>query len=441
MSMQKSVVKNRFGGFYKLQLPRENNAQLTLKAETFWNKESTQQFINNLIVPNGYWREIVKDYSTIPSSSSLTSHKIEQKVADLMIQAQLKFYPVDIPDIVEHPPEKRVLKSSDDILYRFTSISSLLLNDTSETKKFKNADEASAFISQLNPSSEQLTTIANELNISIPTTAALNPNETINAIVNELASGNIVIIADKTSTVPESKKEVENKSDVGNRDAGLGTKSDDKDKGKVKNTPPCELDWVSIKCKHGRDTGITNKTTVTPNIDVIATESKSAGFDLITAELHASELCTSHKGNPFSIVEQHKLNSKSDTKIELPVSCGTWNVSNMFSRIWLPCVKSKTYTISVNKTCKTNDVKVKKININVYPDMIWNWKTKINFGKLEFAPGKSKVKYSELDISGNAVLNYDGKKHDAMEKYNEYIKKPLDGFKKICDTISTVLEK
>ena len=40
MSIQKSVVKNRFGGFYKLQLPRENSAQLTLKAETFWNEES-----------------------------------------------------------------------------------------------------------------------------------------------------------------------------------------------------------------------------------------------------------------------------------------------------------------------------------------------------------------------------------------------------------------
>lgn len=435
--MQNLVVKHSSGESYKVLLPRETIPQLNLTPESFWNEGTARQFISNLIVSNDYWRDIVNQCNS--SMSCLAPDDIEKQVSSLMMHDKIKFYPVKIMDVVDNPPEKRALKLNN-VLYRFEPSSSLLFNNVSETKKFKNIDEANEFLSEISNNEEKLTIIAHELSIQLPATASVNKSEIADAISQELVSGSIVIIVDKTSSVPSSNQKILDNIDGNNKLAGLGTRSEDDDKEKEEEIPPCQLDWVSIKCKHGRDTGITNKTTVIPNIDVIATESTSSGFDLITAEIHASELCASHKGTPFSISKQHKLKSKTATKIELPVSCDTWNVSNMFSRIWLPCVKPKTYKVSVSKTCKTKDIKIKKISVNVYPDMKWHWETKINFGKLEFVPGKSKVKYSDFDISGNAVLNYDGKEHDAMKKYNEYIKKPLDGFKKICDTISKVLE-
>ncbi len=222
MSIQKSVVKNRFGEFFKVQLPRENNAQLTLKPESFWNEESTRQFINNLTVPNGYWREIINECNALPCPSSLTTNEIEKKVSALMIQGQLKLYPVEIPDIVEHPPEKLVIKSSDNILYRFAHVSTLLLNNNSETKTFKNKDDAKKFLTEISSDNKQLTTIANELYIKLPVTAVVNHNETAEEVSQALASGDIVVIVDKTSTVPSTPKEVLNKSDIGNKKADLG---------------------------------------------------------------------------------------------------------------------------------------------------------------------------------------------------------------------------
>lgn len=233
--MQNLVVKNRFGELYKVQLPREINAQLTLKSETFWDQESTQQFIRNLTVPNGYWREIISEYSTLPIPSSLTTIEIEQQVNTLMMRGQLKFYPVDIPDIVEHPPEKRVIKSTDNITYQFAPVSTLLLNKTSEIKSFKNTGEAKEFLSNLNANDEQLTNIANELDINLPATASVNQGETIEAMSQEIAAGNIVIIVDKTSSAPPTKKEALNKSDVGNRATSLGD-GDSKNDASVKKT-------------------------------------------------------------------------------------------------------------------------------------------------------------------------------------------------------------
>ena len=266
MGIQNSVVKNRFGDFYKVELPRDNNAQLTLKAASFWNEESTQQFINNLMVPNGYWREIVSEYSTLPSPSSLTTNKIEQRVSALLMQGQLKLYPVDILDIVEHPPEKRIIKSSDDALYCFAHISTLLISNTSETKLFKNVDEAKEFLSNLNATEEQFTTIANELDIKLPATASINQGETIEAVSQELATGNIVIIVDRTSSTPPTKKEVLNKSDVVSRATALGAGAN-KNKSQNKNICSCSVVNLKATCSHGRSTEKDNilQIVATPN--------------------------------------------------------------------------------------------------------------------------------------------------------------------------------
>ncbi len=204
--------------------------------------------------------------------------------------------------------------------------------------------------------------------------------------------------------------------------------------------PTCTLEKVIVKCRHGSSVEISKETRSVPSLNVIATETNKTGLDLISAEIQASELCATHKNSSFSISKEHEITSKTASKIEFKVNCDPWNRSNLFERIWLPSVKPKTYGLAIKATCEAPDIQVKRVNINVYPDMKWHWSTEIDFGKLEFIPGKAKVKYSDLVIDGNVDLTYDGKKYDAKEKYQEYITKPLDGFKKICDSIAKVLE-
>lgn len=433
--MQNLVVKHSSGESYKVLLPRETIPQLNLTPESFWNEGTARQFINNLIVSNNYWRDIVNQCSS--SISCLAPDDIEKQVSSLMMHDKIKFYPVKIMDIVDHPPEKRALKLNN-VLYRFEPSSSLLFNNVSETKKFNNIDEANEFLSEISSNEEKLTVIAHELSIQLPATASVNKSEIADAISQELVSGSIVIIVDKTSSVPSDNNETNTENGANNKEAGLGTRTEEAITEEEK--PPCQLEWVSVDCSHGRTAGITSKTEITPNLDVISTETSESGFDLITAEIHASELCSSHKNNIFGISQPHKFKSKEEKKVQFKVSCNKWDLSNMFERIWLPRVEPKTYNISIKETCEAPDISVKDINVNVYPDIKWHWRTTIDFGKLEFEPGKSKVKYSDFDIDGNVELTYDGKKHDAKEKYKTYIQDPLDGFKKICDTISTVLE-
>lgn len=442
MSIQKSVVKNRFGEFYKLQLPRESNAQLTLKSEAFWNEESTQQFINNLTVPNGYWREIINEYNTMPSSSELTNNEIEEKVAGLMMQGQLKLYPVDIPDIVEHPPEKRVLKGSDDILYRFTSISSLLLNDASETKRFKNTDEASAFISQLNPSNEQLTTIASELKINIPTTAALNPSETINAIVEELISGNIVIIVDKTSSAPSTKKEALSNSDVGNREAGLGTDGNSINESKKDNNNKiCELTSFTVKCKHDRSLEMKKGMAAILEFDVIASEKYKKDFEKITATAKITDVCGDHINNTSSIQPSPKSVVKSASSNIYTLTCEPY--TNPIQNIWLPSVEPVSYTISPSADKKYEP---SNVVVNVYPKIKWHGEMAYSFGEKESKRAENKNSALEnthtnkpSKFSGKLELTYDGKKEDIGSEYKDSIDEVLNKLDWVRDKVDKVL--
>jgi hypothetical protein len=228
MSLQHSVFKNRAGKYYKVILPREHQVQLSLKSEYFWSEQSAQQFISNLTVPNGYWRDILHQYSTLPCPSSLSCYEIEKQIASLTLQNEISFYTVDIPDASERPPENRVIKSSSDILYRFVATSTLLLNKDANNETFKNKEEVKALISGLNPDEKKLATIASDLKITIPNTASVNKNEITDSIAEAIISGEVVIIADKISSPPPDTSKVEEvKSTVGNRRADTITPAED----------------------------------------------------------------------------------------------------------------------------------------------------------------------------------------------------------------------
>ena len=440
MGVQNSVVKNRFGEYYKVQLPRENNAQLTLKSEFFWNKESTQQFINNLTVPNGYWREIIKEYSTLPSPSSLTTNEIEQQVSTLMMQGRLKLYPVDIPDIAEHPPENRVIKSSDDVIYRFAHISTLLLNNTSETKSFKNADDAKEFLTELDATDEQLTTIASELNIKLPATAAVNQGETLEAVSQELVTGNIVIIADKTSSAPPSKKEALDKSNVGNRAAGLGagsaaaseTKAEDKEK-------ICELTTFKVKCNHGRSIEMKKGMAGMLELDVIASETYEKDFEKITASVKISDICGEHINNTSSIQPTPVSTVKTASSNIYTLSCKPY--TNPIQNIWLPSIKPVSYKLYPNAHKKFSP---SGVVVNVFPKIKWKGKLSYSFGESESKREENKdgiLKNTHTNKSskftGELELTYDGRKDDIAAEYKDSI----DSILKKLDWVRNKVDK
>lgn len=207
MGIQNSVVKNRFGESYKILPLRDINAQLAIEPESFWNEASTQQFINNLTVPNGYWKEIINKYSALPSPSSLTTYEIEQQVCTLMIQGQLKLFPVEVPDIVEHPPEKRAIKTKDNTTYLFAPLGVLLTTSPKEVKHFATENDAKVFLTELASDDNKLKTIAIELNIDIPNTASVNSDELLDVIAVALAAGTVIVIVDRFSSPPPSSEQ------------------------------------------------------------------------------------------------------------------------------------------------------------------------------------------------------------------------------------------
>ena len=399
-------------------------------------------------VPHNYWRNLVSGSSLSSNTAKLSEREINQLALKMLSNGQLKAYKVDQPDTDKVPVENLTVKNGS-ATYRFASSSTLLVSRPREYKEFKDTKEAKAYLSKIGISEKQADKVSDGLSLK-----STSPNaNAYEAIVESLASGEIIVIVDNTSSVPvdESSSSEQVHSEP---QAGLGPEveaaaytsavavdfDDDGKEEKPEDIPPCTLDWVSLECSHGRNTGITKETIAPPTLSVIAAETVEKDFDLIKASIHAGALCDSHKLDRFSITPEHNVKHKSATEVEFKVNCSAWDMSNFFDRVWLPSISPKTYTLSIKDFCQVNDLKIFDLNIDVYPQIKWFWETQINMGKLNFTPGKSKFEYSEFDITGDVTLTYDGEDYNAEEKYKKYITEPLDTFKKICDGISTVLE-
>lgn len=442
--MFNNLLQSQHGQYYKLQTPNDISPGLTLEPRNFSNPDLTCTFLRQLRTPHRYWHRLLQ--RMYPGNiRHLNQQQVHRLVSQLLIDGKIRLYPVKPANHLENPPEKVTIKVKGEASYRFAEISTLLLTSPKEVKRFSSPDEAESFIQKLNPEQEQLKHIANQLDIPLDQKTAGSSDSLTSAIATSLAGGKGIVIVDRTSSSPPPEETPqEDKSTVGNRKADLGSGSvaavaavstENKE-----DLPPCTTDSVSVTCGHGRMAEITDKTEATPVLAVVATESNKAGLEQITAEIHGSALCPSHKSAAFQISREHKIKSKGEKKIVFQASCAEWNMDNVFERIWLPSVAPKSYQVTPKETCKTKDLKVSELQVDVYPEMKWNWDVNINFGKLDFVPGKNKVVYSDFAIDGNVKLTYDRKPYDAREKYDEYIRKPLEGFKNICDKISKVLE-
>lgn len=361
-------------------------------------------------------------------------------------QGRVKVYKLDHLSRAGGKVEYPAIMMAQSEQYRFMPVSGLLAGDVRDPQRFqRDPQQASNFIKQLNLTDAQLDDVLKSLGLATGTGSA--------ALAQAIASEQVVVVRTRVSLLKSTSTEAAQAADnaptqettarpvsLGPHEAGGAAAVVVAQASEAEEKPLCPLQSAIIQCSHGRRVQITKETSITPSLSVISTETKEEGLELISAEIQARELCSSHKNGAFKISKEHQLKSTTATKTAFQVSCDHWNYSNFFERLWLPSVKPKVYRISIKETCEAPDIKIKIVEVNVYPDMKWHWSTSINFGKLDFEPGKAEVKYGALAIKGNVDLTYDGITYDAQDKYKKYITEPLDGFKKICDAVAKVLK-
>ena len=446
MSRQKIIVQDRVGHHYRLQLRHSPPLSVTAKAKRFSDESSARQFVSKLRVSDERWPQILRQANGASANRQLTAPEYHRAIAGLMASGAIKVYKLDHLNGAGRQAVYPAITTQQSEQYRFVPVSAVLAGEVRETQRFpQGTQQAHDFIEQLGLSDAQLKGVLASLGLP----ASAGSAALAQAIVEEkvvVARAPVPQVktdgADSESATDTASGETSAKSaTLGPHEVGGAAGAVvSVDEAKKEDAPPCSLEGAVVQCSHGRSVKITKETREIPSLSVISTEIKDEGLELISVEIQASELCSSHKSSAFKLSKEHALISTTATKAEFKVSCEKWNRSNLFRRLWLPSIKPKVYTIAIKETCEAPEIETKTVKVHVYPDMKWHWSASINLGKLDFVPGNAEVKYSDPKIDGNVDFTYDGEKHDAKEKYKKYITEPLDGFKKICDAVGKVLK-
>ncbi|MFK5914365.1 MAG: hypothetical protein QM484_08315 [Woeseiaceae bacterium] len=219
------IIKDHFGHAYVLKTALVHFGQSDFKAKSFWNRESTESFVQSLIVPHAYWPILVQHLNVSP----VQNQQIKSIVSELLISGKVVLYPLPREKQDDLKPQNRAIKSRDNVTYLFSDSNLLLTSSPKEVKNFSSKEEATLFLQELDASDDKLKTIASELDIKIPQTAKLNPAEIITAITAALVTGSVIVLVDRVSTVPASSPSeiVSAVEGPGNRKADLGPPPDE----------------------------------------------------------------------------------------------------------------------------------------------------------------------------------------------------------------------
>ncbi|MDH5445588.1 MAG: hypothetical protein OEY52_08510 [Gammaproteobacteria bacterium] len=441
----KTLVKDAHGRHYTILKYVSPQIQAQLSPKEFLDQQHAHRFLQDLDVPTGYWQGLLSEVSSY-ASPIMNEFELEGAVSEVIASGQLKVFAVSLP-ASDSSPEKRTITTSE-AHYAFIKPEAQLLSD-GEALHFQNEAEAQALLDKINPDEKKLRSIATELNI--PVAANSSSAEISKAIANSLAKGESVILHDlRASASPEIMEEVVAGAAAA-EEAGLGP--EDQKQEEQKEEQPCTFTKYTVECSHGRKVELDPDKQEEAKVKRMELVSMSDRVDkdkqeTVTITLDLQSPCCAH--------EKEQVNVNQDLASYVGETYGQEVVvrtpskyldfkENHFRYVWLPSVKPYKYRItpSVNY-CDATKFKGKgrSVPVYVYPEMKWEWSTTINFGSLEFVPGESEVKYKDFKIGAdsNVVLTYDGEKIDAKEQYEKYIKKPMEGFKKVCDTVSKVLE-
>lgn len=218
----KIIIQDSFGRYYTIQSHIHPWIKGTLKPKEFSTHHMAHQFVQDLLVPPGYWQGLMQDITSV-DNKMMNGDDVVNAACECIITGQIKIFAVNPPKPASGSHGKSTIETRDKV-YHFVPAVEQLLNKT-DTKTFNNVQDAKTFLDGLNPDEEQLKDMASQLNIDMPITA--NPSELSQAITESLVTGDTVVMVDLiTSSTPPKPMELP-LAGPGNAKADLGPHATD----------------------------------------------------------------------------------------------------------------------------------------------------------------------------------------------------------------------
>ena len=235
----RQLVKDRFGQHYKIHTSKEAPVQVRVKPEQFHSDLQASRFIDNLIVPVGFWKNLYYTAS-LTEKPVRNDANITARVAALFSSGKIKAYKIDIHSHTDHPPSKRTITDGKKNRHIFIPASALLVSKSSDVITFNNKSEAHKYLAKLSPDKTTLQTMVHELKLPRPSKND-DHNELMEIVASGMASGDIFVFLDQYTTPPASSGSTDSSTSHGDKKASQGPE-----------TPNCTFDTMTVQCSHGR---------------------------------------------------------------------------------------------------------------------------------------------------------------------------------------------
>lgn len=233
----RQLVKDRFGQHYKIHTSKEAPVQVRVKPEQFHSDLQASRFIENLIVPVGFWKNLCYTTSLVEKPAR-NDAEITARIAALFSSGKIKAYKIDIHSHTDHPPSKRTITDGKKNRHIFIPATALLVSKSSDVITFKDKTEAHKYLAALSPDKATLQTMAQELKLPRPSKKD-DHNELMEIVASGMASGDIVVFLDNHTTPPAASSSSDGSTQHSDKNASHGPE-----------TPNCTIDKMIVQCSH-----------------------------------------------------------------------------------------------------------------------------------------------------------------------------------------------
>lgn len=214
--LNSQIIRNQFGHFFIIHTSKCKPAPATLLPEPIHNLTQAKSFINKLIVPINFWRDIYHTTSIINNQISNDIQLIDA-LAELFSHGKITAYKIDPPS----PSGPRTIATDDGLSFTFSALNTLLTSAPSIVKPFDTNKSAEDFLTKLNMDTDQLELISSELKINSPVTSIAGNRNLISQMSESLVQGSIVVTVERRTSAPRTEELIA-ATGPGNKMAGLG---------------------------------------------------------------------------------------------------------------------------------------------------------------------------------------------------------------------------
>ncbi len=450
------TIKAASGQCYALRLSNQANLPQSVKPETFWDEWTALQFVKSLNVIEAYWQYLAMSCQAFSYDGWRNSNPwsdIQSFIAHCLIRGSIQVYKVESSDTLRNTAGKRQFKNQYGREFQFLPAANLLTETSVEAQSITNIEEATSAINELNLSDDQTIDLAKSLNIPVPATSVNNAQELNNQVAKAVAEGDVVIVAAEEPAKPQPKmeiiEEVKKAVDLGPHVVGgVVAAAEECTEKKVTEELICKLTKLTVSCDHdGRRQVVTKKTTTTPSLDVVASETSKRGFDKIKAVIEVDSSCPTHTSSSSTIQPSPAKTIKGSLENTYHLACSP--VRNPLRYLWLPSIKPTTYKIAAS-TC--DRFSPAAVEVNVFPKIKWNVNVGYSFGveesKIEevkpgkiYSPMKKEHNSKAGKFSGKMEFFYDEVKEDFSAEYKNGIDKVLSTLDHVRQKVDSFLDK